>query len=66
MLAARGAAHLLPAGTSPGEISSMLAALLGDPQRRAALAESGFAMIDGRGPARVVRAAEKFLGDLRA
>ena len=64
--AARGAAHLLPAGTSPGEISSMLAALLGDPQRRAALAESGFAMIDGRGPARVVRAAEKFLGDLRA
>lgn len=64
--AARGAAQLLPAGASAEEISSTLAALLGDPRRRSALAASGFAMIDGRGPARVVVAAEELLGDLRA
>lgn len=61
-LASAGAALCLPTGASEADIASALRLLLEDPDRRAAMAQAGFGLIDGNG---AIRAADAVLRRFR-
>lgn len=60
-LAARGAALCQPPDAGIADLAAAVAGLLGDADRRRSLAEAAYALIDGRGAARV---ADTVLNDL--
>jgi spore coat polysaccharide biosynthesis predicted glycosyltransferase SpsG len=66
----RGAVVSLGIDPAPEQIAAAVAALVGDPERRAELARAGRALVDGRGAERIVGRllavmAEKEGGDAR-
>jgi hypothetical protein len=54
--AAHGSAVVAPHATPDGAVAALAAGLLADPDRRAAMAARGRALVDGRGAARVAAA----------